>query len=55
MVFKYNKKICPTGGGENLKIESPFSLGQAFKFGFAFTIILVIASFANQIAGTIGI
>ena len=55
MVFKYNKKICPTGEGENLKIESPFSLGQAFKFGFAFTIILVIASFANQIAGTIGI
>jgi uncharacterized membrane protein (DUF4010 family) len=55
MVFKYNKKICPAGEGEELKIESPFSLGQAFKFGIAFTIIFVIANFANQIAGTIGI
>lgn len=54
MVFKHNKKICPIGG-EDFKIESPFSLGQAFKFGIAFTIILITANFANQIAGTIGI
>jgi len=52
--LRYNKKFCPMGGGE-LKIESPFSLGQAFKFGVAFTIILIIGSFAYKIAGTTGI
>ncbi len=54
MVLRYNKKFCPIGGGE-LKIESPFSLGQAFKFGVAFTVILIIGSFAYKIAGTAGI
>jgi uncharacterized membrane protein (DUF4010 family) len=54
IALKYNKKFCPIGGGE-LKIESPFSLGQAFKFGVAFTAILVIGSFAYKIAGTAGI
>ncbi len=54
IVLKYNKKFCPIGG-EELKIESPFSLGQAFKFGAAFTVILIIGSFAYKIAGTAGI
>ena len=54
MVFKHNEKVCPIGGGD-LKLESPFSLGQAFKFGIAFSIILIVANFANQIAGTLGI
>jgi len=54
MALRYDKKFCPIGGGE-LKIESPFSLGQAFKFGIAFTVILIIGSFAYKIAGTAGI
>jgi uncharacterized membrane protein (DUF4010 family) len=54
MVFKHNQKVCPIGGGD-FKIESPFSLGQAFKFGIAFSIILIAANSANQIAGTVGI
>jgi uncharacterized membrane protein (DUF4010 family) len=52
--FRYNKKFCPIDGGE-LKIESPFSLGQAFKFGAAFTVILIIGNFAYEVAGTAGI
>ncbi|AYK16131.1 MAG: MgtC/SapB family protein [Methanosarcina flavescens] len=54
MALKYNKAFCPIGG-EEFKIESPFSLGQAFKFGVAFTLILIIGSFAHRIAGTAGI
>jgi uncharacterized membrane protein (DUF4010 family) len=54
IALRYNKSFCPIGG-EELKIESPFSLGQAFKFGVAFTVILIIGSFAHEIAGTAGI
>jgi uncharacterized membrane protein (DUF4010 family) len=54
IVLRYDKKFCPIDGGE-LKIESPFSLGQAFKFGLAFTVILIIGSFAYKFAGTAGI
>jgi len=54
IALRYDKKFCPIGGGE-LKIESPFSLGQAFKFGVAFIVILIIGSFAYKIAGTAGI
>jgi uncharacterized membrane protein (DUF4010 family) len=54
IALRYDKKICPIDGGE-LKIESPFSLGQAFKFGFAFIVILIIGSFAYKVAGTAGI
>ncbi|WP_243685568.1 DUF4010 domain-containing protein [Methanosarcina barkeri] len=54
IVLRYDKKFCPVDGGE-LKIESPFSLGQAFKFGFAFTVILIVGSFAYKVAGTAGI
>jgi len=54
MALRYNKKFCSIGG-EELKIESPFSLGQAFKFGTAFTLILIIGSFAYKVAGTAGI
>jgi uncharacterized membrane protein (DUF4010 family) len=54
MTLRYNKAFCPIGG-EEFKIKSPFSLGQAFKFGVAFTLILIIGSFAHRIAGTAGI
>ncbi len=54
MVLRYDRKFCPIGG-EELKIESPFSLGQAFKFGAAFTVILIIGNFAYKVAGTTGI
>lgn len=40
---------------EQLKINSPFALGPAFKFGAGFTIILIIATIANDVAGPIGI
>ncbi len=52
--LRRNQKLCPVGGTA-LKIESPFSLGQAFKFGIAFTLILIIGSFAYKTGGTIGI
>ena len=54
IVIRHSKKFCPIGGGE-LKIQSPFSLSQAFKFGIAFTLILIIGNFAYDIAGTAGI
>jgi uncharacterized membrane protein (DUF4010 family) len=54
MALKRNKKFCPINGGE-LKIESPFSLGQAFKFGIAFTLILLIGNLAYNTGGTAGI
>jgi len=40
---------------EQLKIASPFALGPAFKFGAGFTIILIVATIVNDIAGPIGI
>ena len=40
---------------EPLKINSPFAIGPAFKFGAGFTIILIVATIANDIAGPIGI
>ncbi len=52
--LRRNQKLCPVGGTA-LIIESPFSLGQAFKFGIAFTLILIIGSFAYKTGGTIGI
>jgi uncharacterized membrane protein (DUF4010 family) len=54
LTLKRSKKFCPIGGGD-LKIQSPFSLGQAFKFGIAFTLILIIGNFAYSAAGTAGI
>ena len=54
IVIRHSKKFCPIGGGE-LKIQSPFSLSQAFKFGIAFTLILIIGNFAYDVAGTAGI
>jgi uncharacterized membrane protein (DUF4010 family) len=52
--LKLNTKFCPISKGE-IKIESPFSLGQAFKFGIAFTLILIIGNLAYNTGGTIGI
>lgn len=54
IAFRHSKKFCPIEGGE-LKIKSPFSLGPAFKFGIAFTLILIIGNFAYKAAGTTGI
>lgn len=54
IVFKRNGKLC-TIGKETLEIQSPFSLGPAFKFGTAFTLILIIGNTAYDFAGTIGI
>lgn len=54
IVIRHSKKFCPIDGGE-LKIQSPFSLNQAFKFGIAFTLILIIGNFAYDVAGTAGI
>jgi uncharacterized membrane protein (DUF4010 family) len=54
IAFRHSKKFCPIGKGE-LKIQSPFSLGQAFKFGIAFTLLLIIGNFAYSAAGTTGI
>ena len=53
-VLRKNKKACPVRT-EALEIKSPFSLGPAFKFGAAFTLILIIGSTANEVAGTAGV
>ena len=55
LALKHNKKFCPTDGGGELKIQSPFSLGQAFKFGIAFTLILIVGNLAYNTGGTAGI
>lgn len=54
IVFKRNRDVC-LPGKETLSIQSPFSLGPAFKFGAAFTLILIIGNTAHQVAGTAGI
>ena len=54
MIIKHSKKFCPINGVE-IKIESPFSLGQAFKFGIAFTLILIVGNLAYITGGTVGI
>ncbi|MDG6243506.1 MAG: MgtC/SapB family protein [Methanolobus sp.] len=36
---------------ESIDIGSPFALGPAFKFGAIFTVLLIIANFANEYAG----
>ena len=55
LAFKQNNKLCPIVGGGEFKIQSPFSLGQAFKFGIAFTLILIVGNLAYQTGGTAGI
>ena len=55
LAFKQNHKLCPIIGGGEFKIQSPFSLGQAFKFGIAFTLILIVGNLAYQTGGTAGI
>lgn len=54
LVIQRTKKFCIIDKG-TLQLESPFSLGPAFKFGAAFTLVLIIANTANQVAGTAGI
>ena len=54
IVLKRNGKLCAIGN-ENLEIQSPFSLGPAFKFGAAFTVILILGNSAYDFAGAIGI
>ncbi|WP_407355851.1 MgtC/SapB family protein [Methanolobus sp. WCC5] len=39
---------------ESIDIGSPFALGPAFKFGAVFTVLLVIANYANEYAGAGG-
>jgi len=55
LAFKQNNKFCLIAGGGEFKIQSPFSLGQAFKFGIAFTLILIVGNLAYQTGGTAGI
>jgi len=39
---------------EKIEIDSPFALGPAFRFGAIFTILLVLASTASEVAGPLG-
>ncbi|WP_094227026.1 MgtC/SapB family protein [Methanolobus psychrotolerans] len=39
---------------ESIDIGSPFALGPAFKFGAVFTILLIIANYANEYGGAGG-
>jgi uncharacterized membrane protein (DUF4010 family) len=40
---------------ESIDIGSPFALGPAFKFGAVFTLLLIIANYANEYGGSAGI
>ncbi|MBP1909883.1 MgtC/SapB family protein [Methanolobus bombayensis] len=51
VAFKWKKTITPK---ENIEIGSPFALGPAFKFGAVFTILLIVANFANEYGGAEG-
>lgn len=39
---------------ETIELDSPFALGPAFRFGAVFTILIVLANAANEIAGPLG-
>jgi len=40
---------------ETIKLESPFALSSAVKFGFGFAAVSVFATFANRYAGVAGV
>jgi uncharacterized membrane protein (DUF4010 family) len=39
---------------ETITLESPFALGPAFKFGAVFTLLVILANTANDVAGPLG-
>ncbi|MEZ5335847.1 MAG: DUF4010 domain-containing protein [Methanolobus sp.] len=51
VMLKWKKTANPE---ESIEIGSPFALGPAFRFGAIFTIMLVLANFANEYAGAGG-
>jgi uncharacterized membrane protein (DUF4010 family) len=51
VALKWKKTVNPQ---ESIEIGSPFALGPAFKFGAVFTIMLVIANYANVYGGAEG-
>ena len=48
---KWKKTVNPN---DTIDIGSPFALGPAFKFGAVFTILLIIANYANEYGGAEG-
>ncbi|MDK2948046.1 MAG: hypothetical protein PWQ63_1206, partial [Methanolobus sp.] len=51
VAIKWKKTLNPQ---ESIEIGSPFALGPAFKFGAVFTILLIIANYANVYGGAEG-
>jgi uncharacterized membrane protein (DUF4010 family) len=51
VAIKWKNTINPQ---ETIEIGSPFALGPAFKFGAVFTILLIIANYANVYGGAEG-
>ncbi|WP_340820736.1 MgtC/SapB family protein [Methanolobus sp. WCC4] len=51
VALKWKKNVTTE---ESIEIGSPFALGPAFKFGAVFTILLVVANFANEYGGAGG-
>ena len=49
--LKWKKTVNPN---DTIDIGSPFALGPAFKFGAVFTILLIIANYANEYGGAEG-
>lgn len=54
MTFVALKRRVPHQYEEKIEIDSPFALGPAFKFGAIFTVLLVLANTANEVAGPLG-
>lgn len=54
LTFVMMKKRETQEYNETIELDSPFALGPAFRFGAVFTILIVLANAANEIAGPLG-
>ena len=54
LIFVALKRRIPHEYEEKIEIDSPCALGPAFRFGAIFTILLILANTANEVAGPLG-
>ncbi|MBN2110686.1 MAG: MgtC/SapB family protein, partial [Methanosarcinaceae archaeon] len=54
LTFVMLKKRVTHEYQETIELDSPFALGPAFRFGAVFTVLMVLANAANEIAGPLG-
>lgn len=54
LIFVFLKNKTQDNIEETITLESPFALGPAFKFGAVFTLLVILANTANDVAGPLG-